>query len=82
MAFFFLIFQCFNNAGLSLFYRKAAIIGFIAAQCNGKHNKETVDEEDYSGLNEEVKNAEEPKEAISVIKKYEELLKRENRKNH
>ena len=41
-----------------------------------------MDKEDYSGLNEEVKNAEEPKEAISVIKKYEELLKRENRKNH
>ena len=34
-----------------------------------------MDEEDYSGLNEEVKNAKEPKEAISLIKKYEELLK-------
>ena len=34
-----------------------------------------MDEEDYSGLNEEVKNATEPKEAISLIKKYEELLK-------
>ena len=29
---------------------------------------------------EEVKNAKDPKEAISLIKKYEELLKEENKK--
>ena len=31
-------------------------------------------------MNEEVKKAKEPKEAVSIIKKYEELLKGENRK--
>ena len=30
---------------------------------------EIADEEDYSGLNEEVNNAKEPKESISIIKK-------------
>ena len=41
---------------------------------------EIADEEDYLEVNEEVKDAKEPKEAISIIKKYEELLKGENRK--
>ena len=58
-------------------------------QCNKKYNKdainqellasiiEIVDEEDYSGLNKDVKQ---PKEAIFLIRKYEQLLKGENRK--
>ena len=41
---------------------------------------EIKDEEDYSELNEEVKSAKEPKEAISIIKKYDEHLKGENKK--
>ena len=41
---------------------------------------EIADEEDYSGLNKEVKNAKEPKGATSIIKKYEQLLRGENRK--
>ena len=41
---------------------------------------EIADEENYLEVNEEVKDAKEPKEAISIIKKYEELLKGENRK--
>ena len=39
-----------------------------------------ADEEDYSELDEEVKKTKESKEATSIIKKYEELLKGENRK--
>ena len=38
-----------------------------------------IDEEDYSELKEEVKNAKIAKEAISIIKKFEELLRGENR---
>ena len=37
---------------------------------------EIADEEDYSELKEEVKNAKEPKDAISLVKKCEELLKK------
>ena len=39
-----------------------------------------MDEDDYSQLNEEVKNANEPKQVKHLIKKYEELLKGENKK--
>ena len=38
-----------------------------------------IDEEDYSELKEEVKNAKITKEAISIIKKFKELLRGENR---
>ena len=38
-----------------------------------------MDEEDYSALKEEVKNAKEPKYAKFLDKKYEDFLKRENR---
>ena len=41
---------------------------------------EIVDEEDYSELNEEVKNVKEPKETVSIIKTIEELIKGKNRK--
>ena len=39
-----------------------------------------ANEEDYSGLNEVVKNMKESKKAISIIKKYEKLPIGENRK--
>ena len=32
-------------------------------------------EEDYSELNEEVRNPKEPKDGIAIVKKYEDLLK-------
>ena len=38
------------------------------------------EEEEYVSMNEEVKNAKEPKEGISLIKKYEDLLKGANKK--
>ena len=38
------------------------------------------EEEEYLSMNEEVKNAKEPKEGISLIKKYEDLLKGANKK--
>ena len=41
---------------------------------------EIADEEDYSVLNREVKNAKEPKDGIFSINKYEKLLQGENRK--
>ena len=42
---------------------------------------ETSDkEEDYLEVNEEVKNAEEPKDGISLVKKYEDFLKGANKK--
>ena len=37
-------------------------------------------EEDYLELNEEVRNAKEPKDSIFLVKKYEDLLKGANRK--
>ena len=40
----------------------------------------TVDEQDYSGLNESVKNVNGPKGAIFLVKKCEDHLKREKRK--
>ena len=36
---------------------------------------EVFEEEDYLQMNEEVKNAKEPKDGISLVKKYEDLLK-------
>ena len=39
-----------------------------------------IADEYYSGLSKEMKNLMEPKEALSIIKKYNELLKGENRK--
>ena len=62
------------------------------AQCNEKKSSKVIKQEllapviikiadgDYSGLNEDVKNAKEPKETIFIIKKHEELLQGENRK--
>ena len=38
------------------------------------------EEEDYSEMNEEVKNAKKPKDGISLIKKYENFLKGANKK--
>ena len=38
------------------------------------------EKEDYLQINEEVKNAKEPKDGILLIKKYEDLLKGTNRK--
>ena len=38
------------------------------------------EEEEYLSMNEEVKNVKEPKEGISLIKKYEDLLKGANKK--
>ena len=40
--------------------------------------KKIVGKKDYSELNEEVKIVKKPKEAISLFKKQEELLKGEN----
>ena len=37
-------------------------------------------EEDYLELNEEVKNAKEPKDGVALVKKYEDLLKGKNKK--
>ena len=39
-----------------------------------------MDKKDYSELNDEVQSVKEPKETVSLFKKYEELLKGENRK--
>ena len=61
------------------------------AQCNEKKSSKAIKQEllapvtkiadeDYSGLNEDVKNAKEPKEVIFIIKKHEELLQGEDRK--
>ena len=36
---------------------------------------EVFEEEDYLQMNEEVKNAKKPKDGISLVKKYEDLLK-------
>ena len=67
----------------------------IGAQCNEKHSKEKVIRDDETGitgmsnrnlgdqdseLNEAVRNAKEPNEAILLIKNYEELLKGQHRK--
>ena len=41
---------------------------------------EVFEEEDYLQMNEEVKNAKKPKDGISLVKKYEDLLKWANRK--
>ena len=41
---------------------------------------EIADEEDYIEMSEEVKNAKELKDAVSLVKKYEDLLKGANRK--
>ena len=38
------------------------------------------EEEDYLRMNEEVRNAKEPKDGISLIKKYEDLLKGTNKR--
>ena len=38
------------------------------------------EKEDYLQINEEVKNAKEPKDGILLIKKYENLLKWTNRR--
>ena len=37
-------------------------------------------EKDYMELNKELRNAKEPKDGISLVKEYEDLLKRANRK--
>ena len=39
-----------------------------------------MDKKDYPELNDEVQSVKEPKETVSLFKKYEELLKGENRK--
>ena len=39
-----------------------------------------VFEEDYLRMSEEVKNAKDPKDDISLVKKYQDLLKGANRK--
>ena len=82
----FTLFQCFNNRGLSLFYSTAAI-KFLVKNFLTKIPKaikpellasiiEIADEEDYSELNEEVTIAKKAKDAIFLVKKYEDLFKR------
>ena len=41
---------------------------------------ETADEEDFSEVIERVKNSKEPKDTLFLVEKYEDLLKRENKK--
>ena len=41
---------------------------------------EVFEEKDYLQMNKEVKNAKEPKDDISLVKKYEDLLERAKRK--
>ena len=82
----FTLFQLFNNRGLSLFYSTVAITflvkNFLTKTPNAIKPEllasiiEIADEEDYSGLNKEVKIAKKPKDAIFLVKKYEDLFKR------